>query len=393
VAKKQYTKSRPAYWISGNYYDSQKKFRELFADKNLNIENIECGYNADSCPRHQRTGQAVDIILLLKNEDMFDDRTRLIRMLGCPPDYTIIYDYLGLVDDSTQLVITTPKPEYLTPAGRGVRHNSVAASNFYKILKKWGHAFDFPETAKNDNEACRWLQGVADDLGGKIDPDVIKFLVELKGRGLDPLYGELTKLIDYKDGNKITKEDVETACVPFFTKTTWDLVDALDGCLYESAIDHLEKFFQVAGTEVGKSFYTECFMLMSAIRHHFIFLLMLRCQKTVSFNTATKVFGDGEFKRKSTKDGEVSWDRDVYEYNYIRMNLQKPEVQQVLRWSEGKMHQVVLDLDRCQLACRIHSSEEEFIRRSMELFVMLVCNKLSLEQVLEARGKTFGFIY
>lgn len=386
MAKKKTVEKRPAYWIAGNYYDSQRAWKKVLASAgdDVNVESLDCSFDTENTPRELRACRANEIIQTLKHDDLFDDRPRIIRLLGCPPDYTILHDYLYLVDDRNILVICGPTG-YWSAAGVGLRFNHAKASKLYKTLNSWGTVVEFAEDLKK-SDACKWIRSVASDLGLTMDQDAALHLVDLKGGKLDLLYSELTKLIDYAPkSKKIDAELVKECCVPLFTKTVWELIDSLDSKDYDDVVEHITSFFDVAGIEVGASFYGDTLKLLGALHQHFYFLLLVksRCGNQLSFQGAVDAVKD--FKKK---DGTT----DLFSYGFVRMNYNKTGVQESLRWSIGKLHAIMLDLYRCEFSCRFNSQNRDHIRRSIMSFAMFVCDKISLDGCIQFRGKQFGFL-
>lgn len=370
---------RPVFWITGNYYDCTKKWKEILSEYSEppNVDVHDCSYNSESTPLKLKSSGANEIILSLKQDDMFDDRPRIIRCLGCPQDYAKIYDYLQYVDDRTKLVIYGPIG-YHSPAGSGLRFNSAKASNFYKTINQWGGIFEFIEDASKDSDAVKWIEKVSNDLGVKLEHDAAVLLVELKGRNLDLLYGEISKILDYDPkGKSITVDIIKKCCIPVFVKTTWDLIDCLDERNYDSAVVHMDKFLDIAGSEVGTSFGDETNNLLAVIRHHFDFLLLIRCSCGGRSDIKSVKNAIGDLKKPTKKDGKWTFDSPIYNDGYIYTNLNKPSVQKMLKQDIDVLYNIVRKIYRNMLFCRKNSSDRSKVRQSMLFLVMEICGRKS----------------
>ena len=98
------TKKLGCLWLSGNYHQVQVAFSKLVAGelydaknfpvkiKDPNVLVVDCGYNPPDMDDIYKYTSASDLIILLKNRDIFDDGQRIIKLKGLPPDYTILVD-------------------------------------------------------------------------------------------------------------------------------------------------------------------------------------------------------------------------------------------------------------------------------------------------------------
>lgn len=378
VKKEQDGERRPVFWITGNYYDCKKKWAEILSeyDSPPNVDVHDCSYNSESMPANLRSSQANEVILALKQRDMFDDRPMIIRLLGCPQDYTQIYDYLHYADEMTKLVITGPIG-YYSPAGSGVKFNSAKTSNFFKLIKEWGNVFEFPEEVKRVSDAVSWIENVVKDHGIKIERDAASLLVELKGKNLDILYGELSRIMSYEPKCKLIKSDlVSKCCLPLFVKTTWDLMDSLDCRDYDASISHLDQFLEIAGTEVGASFSSDVNDLLAAIRHHYDFILIAKCAcpKTLSSDLIWRAVED--MKKPQKKDGKWTYETNRFNSGYIYTNLDKQCTKDMINRDIKILYNILRGIHRCILECRKNSNDKARIRNAMMLLIMTICGKL-----------------
>lgn len=385
MAKSEKSEKKPIYWILGNYHDCQKKWSQIAAEhKGYNIEVMDCGYNTEKLPAQLRYDQAKDIIELLQSSDMFDDRDRIIKVVGLPTDYTLLNDYLHLVDESNIVVICSPAGYYV-PVGTGSRFVTAKTSGLYKQINSWSQIYEFPESAKNRQSAIKWIIATANDVGKSIDEECAGLLVDIKGLGLDDLYGEIIRLRDYCANKKVKKEDVEAVCIPLFTKTVWDLIDSMDRMEHDKCSAHMLSFCDDSTSDSGTSLYSETMKLFGALRQHFMFLTLVksRCGDRININTAMDAVKDMK---------KLSEDKDMFDYNFVRFNLEKDGVRTALMWPVGKLHGVLLDLFRCECACRYHSNDEQYISKSLMSFVAYVCGKIRIEDSARVRGKFLGVI-
>ena len=131
MAKKN---TEPMFWISGNYHDCRKMWDAIRSNVgDPNVITFHCGLISD-----KTAARATDVVLAMKHRDLFDSRPRIVRLFNLPEDYTIIADYLYLVNSDNILVIDSPV---------GYRKNrrfiTAASSKLYKAIKKRGEAFIF----------------------------------------------------------------------------------------------------------------------------------------------------------------------------------------------------------------------------------------------------------
>jgi hypothetical protein len=390
VAAKK-AKQRPVFWIAGNYYDCQRQWKwivEKLRDPNIVI--LDCGTASN-----RSVAGAADIIKLLKNRDMFDDRPRIVKLKGIPNDYTLLADYLKLVNNDNILVIDSPFG-YYQAAGSGSRFISAKTSKFYKEIAKQGvqkapkgatGVFDFPLEVKTDREAINWVKAVTKDRGKEIDAEAAELLVEQKGRNLDLLYAEITCLLDYQSGKTIAVDDVRAVSLPLFLQTVWNLIDQIDVQDYESAISHMQRFYAVAGSEVGHSFYGDVMMLLGALNQHFTFLMYLKaiCGDDLTYSKAVAAV---EGVKKRSKDGnKYVWKNDAFTTGFIAQNVRKSGIQAALRWPKDRLEDVFLDLCRTSFLCRTqYTSSETAVKICCDTFVMVACGILRPDHSAKIKG-------
>lgn len=374
MAKKE---KKPMFWICGNYYDSRKKWQQIKSKiGDANIESLDCGSNSADTPSGCRAAQAADVILLLKSKDMFDERPRIIRMRGLPPDYTLIADYLKYVNDNNILVVDGPI------GYQERRFISAASSSFYKTISTEGIVFDVGTDAKNDSDAADWVSSVVDDHDKEIKSDACQLLVSMKGRNYDTLYVEINKLLAYQSKKVITLEDVQSCSVPIHTKTAWDLVDSLDLCKLDESLTHLQSFYQFAGFQTGKSFRGDIEMLLGALHYHFLFLLFAKdaCGESFNYDAVCKKI---EGYKKENDDGKREF--DFFGKQAVMMASRNETFKKALRARKQQIYGAYLAVCRCMRKIRFVYSEE-FAKTCLDAMCMHICGSITEVQMLGLLG-------
>ena len=367
-------KAKPMFWITGNYYECQNIWKSICERAgDPNVEILDCGYAVSNASMGSKPATASDVIMLLKNADIFDDRPRIIKMKGLPEKYSLITDYLHLVNDKNILVIDGPIG--LRDKRSMKRLVSVAASKFYKTFKKEGQVFQFETEPRKDSDAVAWLISVAEDYKKNFEKDAAQLLVRYRGRNYDILYSELLKLCDYQSGRKITKEDVNACCISEFLATTWELLDSLDRLDYDSAICHMQKFHENAGSDVGATYRSDAEMLLGAMFKHYFLLVAAKdaCGGKVTYQGVKQAI---EGLKRKYKD---KWDKDWFEENYLRANINKITFNHAMQWSKKKVYQVYRDVSECRFLCRTRGALVSDLKLYLDGLVMSICGKLPCE--------------
>lgn len=369
MAKSKKTNSIPVFWFTGNYYDCSKIWKNIQSKiGDANIISHDC-FSGDG---DVKGSTASDVVLSLKSKDLFDSRTKIIKMNGLPEDYKILSDYLNLVSDDNVLVIDS------AIGYRKRNFVSAAASTFYKEVKERGHVFNFPTELKQ-SEAVSWAKSVVTELNFKIDHDAAEFLInEVAGMNLDVIYGHLNKLIDYCNKN-ITIEDVRACCASTYLQTTWNLIDNLDKQNYDAVVEQLQKFY----SNESNGFRSEVEGLLGALNFHYRLLLILK-DKCDSFSYPVMKKAVEGFKKRTKTDDEYVWTDGVYE-KALGMCMNSEPFKSAFQWKASHIYKVNLDLDRIRQICRRSSSVSE-IKICLDTFAMVTCNKITIEQANIARG-------
>lgn len=374
---------RPIFWVTGNYYDCRKMWLKVCQKlKDPNVEILDCGYNPQSTAHDARMATASDVIMMLKHRDLFDSRPRIIKLKSIPEDYTLISDYLDLVDDNNVLYIDSPFGFKKTTSKRFV---SASASKFFKTIKSEGVVCDFDIEAKSVSAAIKWVEGVLTDNGRKIEPDAVRFLVELKGRNLDGLYCEVIKLCDFCLKKTIDTEAVQSCCTPLFLRQTWDYLDDLSARNFDSALQHLQHFYEVAGTEPGSSFRGDVEMLLGAVHKYFSLLLVAKdkCGEFLNYNLIVKACDSLKARTKNEDEG-YNWEKNRFEAPYINANINKDAFRQAMKWSKPKVYTVALASKKIRFALRssmVSETNRAEAKKALDAFTLLVCDKISLSQL------------
>lgn len=369
---------KPIFWITGNYYDSRKAWKNILSKLgNCNIENIECGsFSGDGL----RTAQGYDIALLLRSRDLFDDRPRIIRMRGLPPDYSVITEHLGCVNDNNILVVDSPVGYF-----QNKRFVSAATSNFYKTISSNGKVFSYEMDAKNDSMARDWVKSVLSDSGKEIKDDALHLLVEMRGRHYDSLLVEINRLIAYQKNKTICINDVETCCVSVITKTTWDLIDSLDENRFEDSFCHLQKFHNFAGLETGKSFRGEVELLLHALHYHYLLLLFAKdkCCDYLNYDVLSKAVS--EYKTKVNDDGTRS---ASFTSGALMMATRSNSFKKALGWKKSKIYSIYCSIISLIKKNRFHYNEE-FCKISLDSLCMYICGILDEKSFQKSIGPSY----
>lgn len=387
------SKKKPIFWLKGNYRQVNQMWQKIVHKMDdPNVQVMYCGYNPDSRKSSLlRFATASDIILALKNRDIFDARPRIIKMLGLPEDYSLITDYLSRANNDNILVVCG-KPGYRArpPSTRWIPAQN---SKFYKEFKSNGHILDFPETADSNAEAVEWIQEIMAEEGASIKKEAAERLVALKGKNLDILTSESIRLSVYKPTEKIDRKDVDASCFYTFLDTVWEFLDALDAQDSSAALQYLQKFYSVAGQHLGESFSGELVKLFGAVTQHFLFILLLKNSPgAMASSTSANSAVSGLKKIKPSEvyklsKGIISAEElpDLFSSGFVYMNFRKKGVKNALRWKLGKIYDVFRDLMRCMFLCRKHYSQV-YQQLCLNTFVLVVCGKLTSKQAAHVRG-------
>jgi hypothetical protein len=371
-------KDKYLFWIYGNYYQSHKAWGDICSKtKDARIEILDCGHNPDNSTEDNRVVMAGGVIKALKNKDIFDKRPRIIKLKGLPSDYTIITDYLHLVNKKCVLVIDASFGHY-----KSKRFNSAKTSNFYKTVKAEGKILEFPLEATRHDSAVKWVKDIALNFEKKIDDDAAQLVVEMKGRNLDALYAAVVLLRDYQIGKNIKKSDVETACVSTFLRTVWDLIESIFAQDYNNALLHMQRFYQLS--EVPSEFPSMTYEMLGALMYKFRPLVLIKDSindKDPTFdNVKAALFGYKRIDKKNSdgEDEDQSTEyKEMYDDRFIGMSLQDSGFNRMLRLSRDQIYSKYSEILEVQKYVRIEARSNTQIKEALDSLIMVLCGTIT----------------
>lgn len=375
---------KPIYWITGNYFDCQKKWQQicsLIGDPNVQI--IEAGGVGQA--------SAVDIILALKHKDIFDCRPRILKVKGIPEDYDSLSNYLSLTSDKNVLVFDGLIGYKKPPSQRLI---SLKVTNLFKKFAQIGEICEFDTVAKNNGVAIQWVTEVVKSYGKEIDTDASRLLIDFQGRDLDKLHADVSKLCDYQNGKKISIEDVKECVPPVFLRQVWDLVDDLCLMKTDECIAHLQSFYDIAGIETGTSFRGDVEMLLGAMLKQFNFYQLVkdRCVDRLDYNAVkTAAVGIKKPKTKNQLKEDDQGDQQYFDQRFISMNLNKETTKSTLRWPWTRLYAATREIHRTRLYLRQSYTTDNYrshIKLLLDSLIMHICGKLTPKQLEKMRGST-----
>jgi len=369
------------YWISGNRFDSQRAWSNLLAERgnNVNVVIMHCGHVLDTTDAN-RPQTSVDVIDILKRQDILDDRPRIIKLKGVPEDYQLLVDYLDYCSDTNTLVIDGPVGYRQKPPSK--RWVSLTNSKLYKAAKSNGKHLNHPIDASRSGDAVSWLNEVAEHYDRKVSTDASYLLVETKGKNLDTLYADLLKLFDYEPKKEISTDDVSACCVPIWEKTVWDFIDELDSFDYDRCMLYLQHFYAVAGTNTSSTFYGDVSLMLGALYQHYLFPNVIKDSignaKLTRKNALLAV--DGLFKKTQKSDGSAEYKEPMFSEKYVTYNINKPTMQTLIGLKLAMILYLVLATQLCDQACRRFSNDQIMIKLFVNTLVMYICGKLTFDR-------------
>lgn len=389
---------KPWIWITGNYYDCRKKWKELLVEMgDPYVETLDCGYNPEDCTSLYSTAE--DVIRVFRTPDMFDDRPRIVRMRGLPADYTKLVSILVCANEKNVLVVDAPLGFY----GKNKRFVSAAASNFYKLISTKGSLYRFDIEVKGNATAIAWVKRVSKELGKEIDQDAADLLVMMKGRDLDLLYSELTKLHAFETGKKILVSSVQECCIPAYLRTVWELVDSLDYQRFDDVCVHLQEFHQNAGIETGTSVRGDAEQMLGALQYHYELLLHAkdRCPKALTYDGLIKGVSDikklkvpKETKETDDEESDNEPEKPAQEERYgpkfntqaVGMALHNQAFAAAYNWPKSKIYATLRDIMRCRCRLRSTNFAASGIRLLLDALCLSICGKLTESDMLAVFG-------
>jgi len=403
MAKKTKSKKRPVFWLSGNYYECQKTFRSICTKlDNPKVEVLDCDWVSESASADARPASIGQIVRSLRSRDIFDDRSKIIKLKGLPPGYTELVDALQFVNDNQVLVIDGPIGHRAKPPAK--QFVSAKNSNFYKQIKKEGFVFEFA-TEETPVKAANWVKEVAAEMGKKIDPEAATLLVELQGGDLDVLYGRLLILQDYAEGKVIKASDVEEVCVPLFLKSVWNLIEGVCERKGDSCVEHLQKFYEALSLETQSEFFGEVQKMLGALHHIFLFAILVK-DRIVNNRVTSDALQQGTagFAKVDIKEAiacarqsssgrcEKEWP-PYFSSGFIYQKLRDSSFESLMKWRKGILCQAFREINKIRTICRQGGSNDmSYQKLCLDSMIMSICGMISFDEAEQLRDASFSGI-
>jgi hypothetical protein len=352
----------PIFWLSGNYYERNKKWGEICSKiGNPLIEIVDTDFVV-----------AENLIMLVRNRDMFDRRPRIIKVKGIPERYEILPECFDQIDNENVLVFDSP-------VGRWSNRRFVNLKNtsFYKSIVNisspppGSRIFHFKEDFHTEIEACEWLLRIADEKKKKISPESCKTIIEAHGLNADVLYGQIIKLCCFQKGKEIKGEDIQECCISDNVKTVWVITDTLLSRNLDDTLSVLQSFYAEASLE--SSFSNEVQSLLSAMMYVVNFVCFIKGSVVTDISEIPSVFAK---ITKNVNGGQ----KQVYDQYSIQRNLKKDSVQKALQWPIEKIYDTIYAISQIRLSCRDKYGENSSIKTSLDTLAMAVCGKITYKQ-------------
>jgi hypothetical protein len=369
-SNKKKSTAKPMFWLSGNSYDRDKAWKKILATVG-DAEVVVVDPNFCS---------AEEMVIEASSREIFSKKPKIVKIKGLPPDYTLLAEALGCVDDNNILVIDGPFGYY---DGRG-RFISAASSKLYKQIKERGHLADFPTEPRYASDVKKWCQAFVRENQGTIEAAALDTLIEYKGHNLDVLSSELRKLLEYTNG-EIDRQHVADYCVCDGTPDPWKYLDALDAGRTDDAIDLLALYLRAAGSLAGHSFYGDIQGLLWALSQHYLFLTIFRDtigDKPVSGPALESVKKRAlSFVRKNSESTSAA-----FTPQYVGMQLSKQDILDKARFPRSRVYAMNEAVGATNVVCRTRSRDEGFLTLSMNALTLFLCNTIDLRELMRIIG-------
>lgn len=390
--------NRPVFWIYGNQRQCRATWNQIVSQvekktgKLPNIETMFCGFNSIGASPAQRWATTNDVIETLRSRDLFDSRSRIVKIIGLPEEYTALASWLHLVKKDNIVVFWGPfgcvKP-------RSKQWITAKTTKLYKMIKSEGKIVEHPLEAESDSDAVDWIRGIAIGYKKTLTAEVARKMVHLQGKNLDTLDNSVQKLAVYQKSKEISVANVEECCFSDYADDAiWGFLDHLDKQEVEPAINFLQEFYAEDSGSVGESFYGRVNRFFGALLQHYQFLLMVKdaCGKTLNAGIAQRELA--AFKKinptkiKELKEGKIMFDELKSRFTpwYVERNIRSHSFQKAFSRRKGEIYGMVSDLYNCMYWVRQYSSSIPMIRLCLDSFVLVVCGKLTLSQAAQIRG-------
>lgn len=390
--------NKPVFWIYGNQRQCRASWDQIVSQVEKktgsppNVETMFCGFNPVDAPPTQRWATTNNVIETLRERDMFDSRSRIIKIIGLPEEYTALTNWLHLVKGDNILVFWGPFG-CIKPGSK--RWITAKTTKLYKTIKAEGKVIEHPLEVKFDSEAIDWIKAIAVEYKKTITSEAARRMVRLQGKNLDTLDNSIQKLAAYQTSKEITLADVEKCCFSDYSDNEiWGFLDHLDMQESEPAINFLQNFYAEDSGSVGESFYGRVNRFFGALLQHYQFLLMLKdaCGRSLNVGVAQRALSTfkkiNPTKIKELREGKITLDELECRFTswYVERSISSGPVQKAFARRKGEIYSIVSDLYNCMYWSRRYSSDASMIRLCLDCFVLLACGKLTLSQAAQIRG-------
>ena len=127
------------------------------------------------------------------------------------------------VEDAKTVVAYLANPEPSTVLAL-VAEEELRSAALVEACAKTGKVLSFDVPKPKDLPA--WVRSEFERLGGAVDHDAVRRLIELAGEDATTIEGEVDKLVTWAAGARIAAADVEALAVPVHETAPWELTDA-----------------------------------------------------------------------------------------------------------------------------------------------------------------------
>ena len=361
-------------------------------NKQPDIQVMFGGMNPVNATPAQRWSTADDVVFALRNRS-FCDGPRIVKVCGLPESYTELADWFHIVNGSNVLVIQSPFG-YIKPGSK--RWVTAKTSKFFKKVKAEGFLVEHPIEVKNENDAIDWIISLVSEAKKEIKRAAAREIVAKEGKNLDILTNAVGKLCVYQKKQEITIEDVHKCCTTGFQpETVWQFIEDLDYRRAEKALEYLQAFYAEGSGAVGESFYGRISKLFGALFQHFQFLLV---SKDICGNRdldAQLLEDDLKDFRKTTPTKIIALQKKeiIYEEleprfsrQYINNNVKKDSFRRAIQNKKSEIYRINTALYDCMFLCRKYSGQAHCLRLFLDVFVLVVCNRLTYQEASQIHG-------
>lgn len=357
----------PVFWLSGNYFDVSQKFSEI-------LTKIP---KAEIIPIDPDLISAQEFLLRLKQRDLFDTKPKIYRVLGVFEDYDVLTDQWQWTNLSKVVVFTCPVGRWssrrFTPLKNTKFYKSIAALKNPPASVRLHH---FPETF--DEIPYAWVSKVLLSFEKTIDVTATDRLVERVGRHADTLYAHLSLLAHACPDKDVTADFVDQVCVSEFTRTVWDLVDALFLKNTEGGLEQLEQFFERS----GPALVSEVQSLLGGLAYAVGFILFAKSSCSTRMEYTNVSASLATLKKLSVSDEGEKTLKPVYEDYVVRKNMARESYRSVLAWPKQKIYNLSDLVFRAREQCRMGISSSR-IRMLLDGLVLFASDQISRKDWLD----------